>query len=241
MNTKINIVILGAGYGCLEVIPLINSINRFSDTLNIVGLLDDNQTLHGTYVQGFPVLGGLDNWRYFDLGTKFIFAIGSYGNRWLRGGIIAKHNIPLERFHTLIHPSAEIQTDIDNIGNGCIIHSSVIIHPLTIVGNFSLISAGTIIGVKNLIGSFSLLAAGITTATDVSLGYCSFVGSGATIAPNVIVGCNGMIGVGSVVFRDIEAGHKVIGNPAKPFGRDEVSEALFDAHKLDQFNLRNKL
>jgi sugar O-acyltransferase (sialic acid O-acetyltransferase NeuD family) len=233
------VVIIGGGYGCQEVLAIINSINEKGLPLKVLGILDDDPNLFNCFIGDKKVLGGLKDWLMFDDKVNFILAIGTYSNLELRKKIIDFLQIPVERFVKLIDPRAIILIEQDEIGYGCIIHSNVIIHPLSKIGNFVVISASTVIGVANIVIDYALLAAGIVTATNITFGACSFVGSGAVIAPNVQIGCKSLVALGSVVFKDIEHGHKVIGNPAKSFEKSEVSVDLIHFHK-DKLNYYKK-
>lgn len=50
--------IIGAGGFGRETAWLAERINKISPTWEIKGFLDDNEALHGTVQDGYPVLGG---------------------------------------------------------------------------------------------------------------------------------------------------------------------------------------
>lgn len=235
------VVVIGGGYGLYEILPLIDAINEKSkDKIKVIGILDDSTFLQKSEIHDLKVLGKISDWMKFDIEVEFIFAIGSFKNHIVRQKIINNNRIPVTRFCTLVHPSSDIMIPKNCIGAGCIIHSGVKIHPLSVVGNFCTISANCIIGVKNTIASFSLFAANVTSATDIQFGSCSFLGTGAIIAPDISIGCGAQIGVGAVVFRNVDTGHKVLGNPAKPYGKQEVAPALLDSNKSELEMLNKK-
>lgn len=45
------------------------------------------------------------------------------------------------------------------------------------------------------------------------------IGAGAVILPGLTIGAGAMVGAGAVVVRDVPAGEKVVGNPARAVGR----------------------
>ncbi len=45
-----------------------------------------------------------------------------------------------------------------------------------------------------------------------------FMGDSARVAPHVEVGDDAYVGIGSVVVKDVRAGEKVFGNPAREIG-----------------------
>ena len=224
----VELVIIGGGFGFHEIIPLVGAINSASDKkkIEIVGILDDNPRLVGKKIKGIPVLGLISDWHSLPKHILFVFAIGSHQNRLTRKNIIEQNQIPLDRFCSLIHPSSEIMTSASCLGQGLIIHGGVKINPLSVVGDFCLISPNCIIGVANIIGSYTLFAAGVATGTNIMIGSCSFFGTGAILAPDLSIDIGAQIGVGAVVFKDVNRGFKLLGNPAKAYGKDEVDKAL---------------
>lgn len=58
-------------------------------------------------------------------------------------------------------------------------------------------------------------AAGIERALPVTLGRNVWIGGGAIILPGITIGDAAIIGAGSVVTKDVPAGARVVGNPAK--------------------------
>lgn len=57
--------------------------------------------------------------------------------------------------------------------------------------------------------------AGLEIAHPVTIGTDVWIGGGAILLPGVRVGDGAIIGAGSVVTRDVEAGQRVVGNPAR--------------------------
>ena len=227
MNDKHQLVILGAGYGCSEALALIKDLNTLQHEYELIAILDDNEKLHNTLVDGVLVEGSLSQWDKYPEGVKFVFAIGNFKNRLMRYDLLDKLSIPFERFHTLIHPNATIYNNVD-IGKGCIIHAGCVVHPQSKIGNHVVIYACSVVGVKNFIGDNALIAASVITATDIKIGTNSFIGTGSIIAPEVELGPGSMVAVGSVVFRDVLPGYCVIGNPAKVYNKDEVPRIIIE-------------
>ncbi len=238
-NKPIPIVILGGGYAYHEIFGLIQDINAIELKFKIIGVLDDNPQLHGRVYNGVPLLGPLNDWNSYPEEVKFILAIGSYNTRFNRWAIVKRLSIPLERFATLLHPTAKIYQDT-NIGQGCIIHFGSLINSKTILEPHVLISAMSVIGVENLVGEGVLIASGVVTTTNVRIGSYSFLGAGATIGPDVELGAGSMASAGSVVLKNVLAGENTLGNPSRSFHREDVPSRLLNLWENCKTSYANK-
>jgi len=57
---------------------------------------------------------------------------------------------------------------------------------------------------------------GLELAKPISVGDDAWLGGGAIVLPGVTIGARAVVGAGSVVTRDVRAGEKVAGHPARP-------------------------
>ena len=229
----IKLVVIGAGYGFREVVSLVSAINSKNSELEIIGIVDDDPALANKKIDDIKVLGKISYWKKLPSDILYVFAIGSFNSRMSRKNILENNEIPINRFHSLIHPNTELMVPIASLGSGLIIHSGVKINPLSAIGDFCLFSPNCLVGVENTVGSYCLFSACVATGTNIEIGSCSFFGTGSILAPELSIGPGSQIGVGSVVFRDVTAGHKLLGNPAKPYSKDEVAVDLIEYSKKD--------
>ncbi len=219
------LVIIGGGYAFWEINELINDINKVVPRYNLIGILDDNPDLVGRTLNGIPVLGGTEKAMGLGTNVKFVFAIGSFRTRLVRKKILQKIKVPINRFETLIHPTAKIFSTA-SIGHGCIIHYGTIIFHKSAINNFSIIAANCVVAVENIFGEGVLLGSSITTTTGVKIGSFSFIGSGTCIGENVEIGPGAQIGMGSLVLKNIVPGAFVLGTPPKLLDRVVVPEDI---------------
>jgi len=222
MGYALNIVLLGGGLGCYELLTLIEDLNKSGSCETLIdAILDDDESVREQWkLKGFRV-GKFDQWSEMADGCKFVVAFGNFLNRLTRPTVVEELGIPIEKYTALAHPTAVISSDV-SLPPGSIIHAKVCIYPKTELGNFSVISAGSVIGVDNRIGAHCLIGANVTTATGVMLGTSVMLGAGVTVAPDVHMEDGSMAGVGSVVFRNVDRGIQVLGNPARPYARGSV-------------------
>lgn len=72
-----DLVLIGAGGFGREVAWLVNNINRFQETWNLIGFIDNNSHLEGSIINGLPVLGGME---WFDSRESAISVACTIGN-----------------------------------------------------------------------------------------------------------------------------------------------------------------
>jgi len=221
------LVIIGGSNAFWEISELIKDINAVKETYKIIGVLDDNEILWGRKFKHLYVDGPIEKANIYSDNVKFILAIGSFKTRIIRSEIIEKLNLPIDKYETLIHPTAKIFSNA-TVKNGCIIHYGSVIFNHTIVESFSVISANCVIGVGNLIGKGALLGSTITTTTGVKIGSFSFVGSSTSIGEGVEIGPGAQIGMGSLVLKNIKSGCFVLGNPLRMLDKIEVPETIIE-------------
>lgn len=85
----------------------------------------------------------------------------------------------------------------------------------TIVGADSRLDCNVMIAHGSQLGERVFVAAGAVLAGSTEVGDDVWVGPSATLIDRVTVGAGARIGIGSVVFRPVEAGTHVLGNPAR--------------------------
>jgi len=214
MKSKtIKLVFLGAGTAFFEVYEIIRRINIINDKYEIITILDDNEELHGTFLNNIIISGPLQNaTNYSD--AKFIFGIGSMKNRLNRFEIFKKLNLKKSKFETIIHPNCNIDPSV-KIGCGCIIHPGVCIGNDVEIGSFVIIAVNSAIGPFTKIKSFSMITSLVVVLSNVFIGESSFIGSSSCITEGVKIGKCSMVGVGTIITRSIPDGSFFLGNPAR--------------------------
>lgn len=208
-----NLVIIGGGTAFYELRGIINTINkRKGPTYNILGILDDNESLHDIKLEGIPILGTLEAAKKYESQCRFVFAIGSMNTRLVREKILKKTGLREDQFESIIHPSAEID-DSATIGNGCIIHSGVVIGNHVSLKAFNVIAVNSAIGPYATLEKYAMVTSLCLVLTGCEIGQFSFIGASSTITENIKVGKGSFIGVGSIVTRSLKDGTFGMGNP----------------------------
>ena len=108
----------------------------------------------------------------------------------------------------------------------------LIIMPYCSISSFSEISYNVTInynsniGHHTNIGSNSFISSMVNIGGNVKIGSEVFIGMGAQIKEGVSIGDNSLIAMGSVVHKSIPPGFIAMGNPARPYLKNEKNNAF---------------
>jgi len=213
MADKKNLVLIGAGGTCKDVLQIIASINQITPKYNVLGLLDDNLAV-GTKRFGEKVLGKLSHATQLR-DVKFVDCLGSAKSYTLREEILSNSGLLEFQFETIIHMSAFI-ADSAKIGEGCIIFPNVVLLADVKLGKHITVLTGCILNHDVGVDDWSILASGVNISGAVNIESSCYVGAGSCIKENISIAAGSLVGMGSVVTRDIDTKMIVTGVPAKP-------------------------
>ncbi len=173
------------------------------------GLLDDNSTLWGTTVFGYPVLGGKDA-----LWQQPLPVIISIGHNRIRHAIAQEFSARSMTFGLAIHPRAAISRGV-TIGAGTVVMAGVAVNADTRIGEHAILNTGATVDHDCVIGRAAHIAPGAHLCGGITVGERTLIGAGATVIPNVRIGSDVVIGAGATVVCDIPDGVTALGTPAR--------------------------
>lgn len=219
-----DVVFLGASTAFREISEVIHDLNRVSERYRIVALLDDNESLHGSSIDGVPVAGPLAAVELYP-DAKLVFGIGSFRTRMIRRQLQERLAQPPERFLTLVHPAAKVYPDAV-VGAGSIIHLGSVIANGAQLGPCSIVTFNAVVGPYCKVGHSAMVTTAVVLLTGVEVGSCAFIGASSCVAEGVRIGPGAMVGMGTHVYRDVRPGAYILGSPPRELSRDEVPPEL---------------
>ena len=176
-----------------------------------MGFIDDNTTLHGTKINGYTVLGGID---YLNNMTSYVYSVCAIANYKIKKDIIYSIINKNVYFASIIHPDVYVSST-NLIGEGVIIYPGVIVTTNIKIGNHVIISPKCGIGHEVEIQDYASLLWNVNVSGNVVLEEGCLLGSGATIIQNKRIGRGSIVGAGAVVIDDTRSDCTVVGVPAK--------------------------
>lgn len=209
-----DLVLFGAGGSGREIARLVEKINDEENTFNLLGFVDDNESLWGQNLNGIPVLGGTE-W-LLNFKDKVLCSVTS-GIVKIREAICSKLIAQDVKFATLIDPSASIGKTVQ-IGEGCIINENCELTVNINVGNFVYLNSDVCLGHDDNVGDYSILNPHVQVSGACSIGRGVTIGGMSFLSPKVKIGDYAVVAPGSIVYGRVKDNAHVMGNPARRIG-----------------------
>lgn len=206
------IYIIGAGGFAREVAWLIERINLTEKTWEIKGFLDDDTSIQGTMINGYPVKGSIE---YINQIEEDVWVANAVGSSKTRELINARVSNPKVSFATLIDPSVYI-SNTNTIGEGTIICAGTIVTVNTKIGKHVIVNLDCTIGHDAIISDYVTVYPSVNISGLVSAEPGVEIGTGTQIIQGKKIGKSSIIGAGAVIVKDIPKNCTAVGSPAKP-------------------------
>ncbi len=197
-----------------EVEIIARKINEIENRWDNIIFIDDNESI--TEVVGIPSYSFIKAKSMYP-NLEITIAIGEPRTREDVYNKVAKDGIKLA---TLVHPGVYIDRTTTvgagtticegvTITSGVIIHENVYIQPHAVIGHDIRIGKHSVIGSNSEIGGAN------------EIGERVFVGFMVGTLQGLTIGDDSEISAGSIVFRNVEPGMIVMGNPARVIRKNE--------------------
>lgn len=216
------LVILGAGRTAGDIAWAVEEVNRAGGRWTLRGFLDDDPARHGGSVAGYPILGPLA--LAHELAeARFLVGMAHYRRPLARRDVVERLGLPLERYATVVHPSASVSPDV-RVGAGTLVFQHAVVCHGATVGSHVFIGHQCVVSHDTVISDYATLASGAIVCGGARLETGAYVGARAVIVDGAVVGAGAVAGLGSAVFRDVAPGAVVVGNPARSVPGRAVGE-----------------
>jgi sugar O-acyltransferase (sialic acid O-acetyltransferase NeuD family) len=211
-----DLIIIGAGGSGMDIVSIIQTINRMKNTWNILGFLDDSLALQNTTILGHKVLGNIKSGSKYE-DSYFVSSIAHPTNRLIRQDIISRVKNYTDKIATIIHPSVIVYSGV-SISPGCVINAGCVIGSKVSIGENVHIGYGCHIAHETVLSDNVALGSGVNLSSGVVVGLNSYIGAGVSSTHDVKIAENILVAVGSAVVSDIEQSSSDvwIGIPALP-------------------------
>lgn len=218
-----DLIIYGAGGFGREVAWLVERINKVTPTWKLLGFIDGDESLQGTEINGYPVLGkDEDVKRYPD--AHYVVAVGASRTREKIIKNMRDIN-PEFKFGTLIDPDAIISKTV-TVGEGSIICAHTIITVNISIGNHVIVNLDCTVGHDAVLKDYVTMYPSVNISGCTSIGHAAELGTGMQIIQGKSIGDYSIVGAGAVVVKDIPENCTAVGSPAKPIKYHEIISRL---------------
>lgn len=218
------LLLIGAGGFARETVELVRAINRRAPTWELLGLLDDDPELRGHELLGVPVLGPCSAASEHPE-AALVACVASPDEPLRRLRLIGRLGLPLERFATLVHPTAVV-AESATIGPGSVLHAHTVLTAEVSIGWHVAVMPHVVLTHDDAVGDGVTFGAGARVAGAVRIEAGAYIGAGALLRERITVGAGATIGMGAVVTRPVPAGEVWHGSPARPAAHQAPLEAV---------------
>ncbi|WP_369190943.1 acetyltransferase [Streptomyces sp. R08] len=203
------LVIVGAGGFARETAQAAADAGEFK----VLGHLDDNPALHGTEVDGVPVLGGCDLIGELPE-ARVVICVGNPRDYAARARLVRRLALPADRYATVVHPTASVSRT-SQVGPGTVLLAHCTLTAAVHVGAHVAVMPQVVLTHDDVVEDFATLASGVRLGGGARLECGAYAGSGALVREGTTVGAWSLIGMGSAVLGDVPPGEVWVGSPAR--------------------------
>lgn len=196
-----DLIILGAGGAGWDIVSLVHSLPDKGEW-NILGFLDDNDSLHGKEFCGVKVIGSIDECNKWP-DAYYVSSIANPTNRLVRKYIwdrVKKYGL---KFATLIHPSV-IMYDNVVVEEGCVINANCVLG--TNAHLYSDVHLGYACNVahETKIFEHTSMESAVNLSSGVVINANCYIGAGVSSTHDVEVEEDTLVAVGSAIVTNMK-------------------------------------
>lgn len=202
------VVVVGAGGFGRELAWLVSRLDGYE----VVGFVDDNESIQGSTVNGYPILGTID-WL---VEQQEPYAVGmGIGIPRIKAKVVERlRGHDQLTFPAFIAPTAQVGPEVA-IGEGVVITDGCTVTCNIRLGDFVMLNLHVTVGHDCDLGDFVTVSPGGNLSGFTTVGRATDIGTNAVVIPGKTIGENSVIGAAACVTSDIPANATAVGIPAK--------------------------
>jgi sugar O-acyltransferase (sialic acid O-acetyltransferase NeuD family) len=206
-------VIIGGGAFGREIADWIIHARKVSDST--ISFVDDVWATGELIAGRWKVIGNLSDYRPVTSLSRHIVSVSNPDSRELVVGRMRNADLSFgsAMFGTVASSAKRLLGH--NTAQGLVMFPGSVISSGAKVGAFCHINLNSTVGHDVVLGNYCTLACGVDLMGGVKVGRGVTFGSGSRVLPGLTIGDRAVIGAGAVVMRDVPAGAKMLGNPAR--------------------------
>ena len=202
------LILLAASGLAREVLAMVRSSGQY----DVLGLLDDDEELSGTSVDGAPVLGTIEDAVKF---THALLLVCLDSGRARESVVerLTELGLTESRYARAIDPTVRPPEGC-RIGRGSILLPNVTLTASVTLGEHVVVMPGVTFTHDDDVADFSTFAAGVSLGGGVRIGRAAYLGMNSSVRERMSVGAYATIGMGAAVLSNVPDGETWIGVPA---------------------------
>jgi sugar O-acyltransferase (sialic acid O-acetyltransferase NeuD family) len=206
------LLLIGTGGFARETLELVRAVNDVTPTWEVVGMLDDDRATHGRNVHGVDVLGPPA--AVHDHPEALVCAcVASPDDPTRRLRLVARLDLPAERYATLVHPAAVVAAS-STVGPGSVLHAGTVLTADVELGAHVAVMPAVVLTHDDVVRDGVTFGARASVGGSVTIERGAYIGAGALVREKLAVGAGAVVGMGAVVTRPVPAGEVWAGVPA---------------------------
>ena len=190
----------------------VEALDCLGDAYRCIGFVDDSTGQQGRERHGVRVY---PRFMLRERAEAAVLAVPGSPTSYLgRRTLIDGLGVAADRFARVIHPRASV-SPLAQIGRNVLIMAGVVITSNVVIEDHVCVLPNTVLHHDAVVGAGTLIGSNVTIAGGTVIGKTCYIGSGTSVMNGLRVGDGALVGIGSNVIRDVAAGTRVVGNPAR--------------------------
>lgn len=206
------LVIIGAGDFGREVSWVVERVNGQAAAWDLLGFVDDNESLWGTELEGYPVLGPISHLR--EMGRP-VWTVCSIGTGKTRERIMERVlSWPDVQAATLMDPGVTVGRGT-SVAEGSIVCAGTVLAINASLGRHTIINLSCTIGHDAVLEDCCTVHPGCNLSGKVRVGRCTDIGTGSKVIQGCFIPPGSVLGAGAVVVRNLGEPGTYVGVPVR--------------------------